>query len=263
MRIQCSCVSDSSPSFCAIPGLGGRDHDGRWETPRSRSTIHPRRANRARSIGDHLARLLPLVVLAVLSVGGSPDHAAAQTNAFGVMLGVDGLYDYPRNLRLDCDEGFGVGANIRFTRRLGTSWGADLGIALPFQVRTDRDDALDGGCGPSFPGASVRRSPRGSPSAVGEVRLARTLAEDGDGNAFRVIGGVGWVIGRGTPAVIAGMGHQWPRVSVDLEHWRVGTPFDVFENPAPGERILVDSGRDWEGVWLVRVGFVLWPHEER
>lgn len=198
-----------------------------------------------------------MLAVAVFLLGSLPSTVHAQSGTLGLSAGLDVLYDYPRDLRPACDRGFGIGPSLRVSRPFKGTWSAEAGVSLPFAVETDRDDAVGGGCGRSFPGATTRESSRGSPTAVAEARLVFSPPTVPDGGALRLIVGSGWYLGRGAPAVLAGIGYRWTRVSVDLEHGRVSVPFDVVERPFPGESVVRESGRRWNGVWQLRVAFEL------
>ncbi len=203
--------------------------------------------------------LAGVVSLAAVLPGEAQAQAQAQAHEarFQVYAGLDAIFDYPESLRPNCDSGFGLAPNLRASRRLGTQWAAEVGVSVPIALATERSDALDGGCGVPFPGTTSRDSPRGSPSVVPELRMA-FLPGRVAGESFRVTVGSGWYAGRSGLAALAGVGYAWERAFLDVEHWRVSVPFDVVETPMAGDPVVGDSGREWTGLWQVRVGMRVW-----
>jgi len=215
-----------------------------------------------------VTRMKTLVLIGLLApLATVARDAAAQAPSLEIEAAMAFQTRYPVLLNDGCGHGFGIVPSTKLRYRANGVLVGEIGLAGQFEVETERPPICE-----AFPpppdGDWIRRAydtRRGNPSVVAEGRLVLTPIEN-DHGSFRTIGGLAWYLGRNTPAWLVGSGLRsrtaWGAVTVDVEFWNVGAPYDVIrEHYTGGEVTAVDHlsrDREWDGHWQFRLGFVIW-----
>jgi hypothetical protein len=178
------------------------------------------------------------------------------------------MSDFPGALNDGCRKyaaSTALRANYQVHRWLAVEAGLGVQLSLVDEDRTD--------CGgfnfPPLPGTSIvdtsYTGKRGSSAVVPDARLVITPTHN-TGSSLRLIGGIGWYLGRGTPAWLVGAGLRVrttnSAVILDVERWNAGIPLErrritgVANGPDLVE--LIGPSRSWVSFFQYRLGFSVW-----
>lgn len=204
-----------------------------------------------------------LVCPAGVTAQTQPGPAAARVDASVALMS-----DFPDALNDGCRKyaaSTALRANYQVHRWLAVE--AGLGVQLSLVDRNITD------CGgfifPIPPGSSIVATSytgnRGNSAVVPDARLVLTPTHNA-GSSLRLIGGVGWYLGRGTPAWLVGAGLRVrttnSAVILDVERWNAGIPLETrrITGVANGPDLVepIGTSRSWFSFFQYRVGFSVW-----